>query len=517
MNNEQKKACVNMSQNSTDVIYGAPQCSRKNPFSIIETCISEGIKTKKLPLKSMQCKIDDLSKEEFKMLLEEYAAYLQKCKNEGGEKTKEYNLALEIIVDNEFCFKRQYISNIFELYPIIYRMNQLADFTGSPLFSQDPNHAVYGAVRQVGNNNLYRRPLEDETLQMLIQAVAEYSKTTGNGYQLGKWLFTILSFNKSKFTFQSSSSDMIQFEGNGERMRKKIKQEMTGNEYYQQALTYYMLSENIIENMVKKDIIANGEKEQNKNLEQQLAQAKLEKGDLEIELSNLQRQLENLQHIEKQQQEREEKCRELSEKYDRQISINKALSRDNESQQILLKNKLEELESEIDEKVLENKRVLEQISYNEEKLELLTREKENISADLLNERNKVEILRNGIDQKITEAREELLKGMIFKLNDPLNHFSRYFEYFQSLNGIDVDTISFCMDDLNNIIEIFKEYNLLPIGRYLQEVKYDYSIHHCEDTIKIGEKAKIIAVGWQVGENVVVKAEVEKTEEDNDEY
>ena len=453
--------------------------------------------------------IERLSPNDTVVMFKELVAHCDNT-NEGNQAKKQEKACLEeLLTKYSYIFVEKYMENIGAVYHYVVKLNELIDFSHTPLFNCEPDTAIYGSKviikGDITSNATIRQPLDRECILKIIDAQI----STNHPYYAGKWIFSVLGFSFE--TLSRVLGDVAkELKDSRIHLIADIENLLKKDSKYKEALIEYMLSDNgpNIVNLIKNSASLDASKlEMDQAIEKKDAECReiaeqLKTAEETNEL--LVAKCSDFEQIQAEKDRIEAEHHRLITRIDNQIEINEDIVSAKKAAISEKENIIATLRNEANEMFAE----LEEVNS---KLAELTRERDNLSADLENERIRMAAIRSDRDVSIKKAIEEQAGDFVSVISYQVNHFLKAFSYFLS-EGLDEDTLRMCKDDLLEMIGNLKKFGIVSIGAFGSETKFETALHHCEESVQEGERVSVENIGWRVAGKVIVKADVAKVEE-----
>ena len=113
-------------------------------------------------------------------------------------------------------------------------------------------------------------------------------------------------------------------------------------------------------------------------------------------------------------------------------------------------------------------------------------------------------------QKEETARIEMMRELVSGINEQFFYLTMFYLELKDTGKLEPESIELYADTLNNIDSVLARLGIKKIGVIDQTVNYDTSIHVSTDAkLSNGDKVVVSGYGWKIGDEVYIKAPVEK--------
>lgn len=454
----------------------------------------------KSPLSLLSDAIKTMDKDEF---VELFQYMLNVFKNSSEDTKDTENEIKKLLTENSYVFTVKYFEYLADVLPIVKTLSKRVDFSCTPIFSQDPTPAIYGAVRKEKGGQHFIPPLKGEQFKQIIDAYLANNLP----YYAGLWLFAICNFVPEKvcneFTAETRKGVMD--------AAKDIRNLMVSDATYQTALGYYYCSAGadevtkIIRDENSAKVRITSLERESDGASQALKQSQETIQYQQTQLEELRRRTEALDEFRRQADILKLRIEDIGERYTLQVGINENLEKAHQEKKAALEAKIKELADRVAQLTTEFATISQ---TNEE----LTIENNNLQSDLEGERIKLAKIKEDTDKLLLAAKNDVISDFVSFIAEPINHFARAFAYFEANKEFDEMTLEICIESLNEIISGLKDFDIHPIGEFGAVVAYNRDLHYCEGSIMEGASVQVEKIGWMLGNNVIKKADVETVEE-----
>ena len=391
-------------------------------------------------------------------------------------------------------------STIIDLYPVLVTVNSVFPVDDYVELSLSPKAAMYGSeVDKTQKGSTKRAPMKNEEYQAMLALFQEV-----NDYRrLGEWLMAILVFAPDQMLDCYQEAYIPE--------RKSLKEwaykQINGNENFKRAIVEKLLKNQMLSVLVDAFAAKPG-------MEKKLA-------DLESEIKQLHEvnEQENAQHEERrakqfaiiQQRDAEitalrtkvkdfERCsQQLSsyiEKYQAQVSMNERITSENDRRIQEMEKTAATLQSEL----IEVKDHFDKLQTAHVALQ----------SDYSLRSNELQRLKEMAAQKEETARIEMMRELVTGINEQFFYLTMFYLELKDTGKLEPESIELYADTLSNIDDVLARLGIKKIGVIDQIVNYDASIHASTDAkLSNGDKVVVSGYGWKIGDDVFIKAPVEK--------
>ncbi len=398
------------------------------------------------------------------------------------EQNEWVSIEQEILTQKELllCFK-DFRSSLPELYPILDRINNAFDVDKYYELSLSPNASIYGSI--LGNNSK-KSPLKNDNIIYILEMFLE--KEDYNRFSA--WIKEILLFSTAKMVdgFQDYISER-------NSLREWIKEQILKNVNYREGMSQEFLSD-LIDSFYKKDRIEK-EKDQLKREKQEFIE-RIEELEKNLDELNKKQELKDKQIAEisldlNKKESDFEKCKEtLDDVFNRAIMLEK--ERDDLKENVLQR----------DEELLKKNNELEEANLKSSAMQ----------SDLSLKNNELKKLKDDSNRIEKIAQSEIKKELIDGLNDQLFYLTLFYLDFMDNGKLNEENIELYSNTLNEIDDVFEKIGIKKIGLIDEAVKYDSAMYCTNDaSVADGDSVIVKGFGWIVGDEVYIKAPVEKGE------
>lgn len=115
-------------------------------------------------------------------------------------------------------------------------------------------------------------------------------------------------------------------------------------------------------------------------------------------------------------------------------------------------------------------------------------------------------------QKEQSTRFDIMRELVTGINEQFFYLTMFYLELKDTGKLEPESIELYADTLHNIDSVFENLGIKKIGVIDQKVAYDASMHISTDAkIANGEQVIVSGYGWKIGDDVYIKAPVEKGE------
>lgn len=392
--------------------------------------------------------------------------------------------------------------NIIELYPILVTVNKTFPVEDYSELSLSPKAAMYGSeVNKTAKGSTKKAPLRNEEIQAMLELflqVKDYKR-------FGDWFMAILVVDASQIV----DSFKVEFEPIREELRNWAYAQIESNESYKRVVM-----DALIKNKMLKVLF-----------DAYVAQPALlaNKSALEgkVKILEEERAKDNANHDERHKkqfaiiQEKEasiadlrqrlgdfDRCKQqltsYMEKYQAQVNMNERITADNE-------RRIKDMEADYD-------RMQDELAEAVAQLESLQTAHVALQSDFSLKNNELLRLREMASQKEQSTRFDIMRELVTGINEQFFYLTMFYLELKDTGKLEPESIELYADTLHNIDSVFENLGIKKIGVIDQKVAYDASMHISTDAkIANGEQVIVSGYGWKIGDDVYIKAPVEKGE------
>lgn len=397
---------------------------------------------------------------------------------------------------------RESRANIIELYPILVTVNKTFPVEDYSELSLSPKAAIYGSeVNKTAKGSTKKAPLRNEEIQAMLELFLQVK----NYKRFGDWFMAILVVDASQIV----DSFKAEFEPIREELRNWAYSQIESNESYKRAVM-----DTLIKNKMLKVLF-----------DAYIAQPALLANKLELEdkvkFLEEERAKDNESHDERHKkqfaiiQEKDasitdlrqrlgdfDRCKQqltsYIEKYQTQLNMNERITADNE-------RRIKDMEADYD-------RMQDELAEAVAQLESLQTAHAALQSDFSLKNNELLRLREMASQKEETARFDIMRELVTGINEQFFYLTMFYLELKDTGKLEPESIELYADTLHNIDSVLENLGIKKIGVIDQKVAYDASMHISTDAkIANGEQVIVSGYGWKIGDDVYIKAPVEKGE------
>lgn len=391
-------------------------------------------------------------------------------------------------------------SSIVDLYPVLVNVNNTFPVDDYSELSLSPEAALYGSeVDKKQKSSTKRAPMDNEEYQAMLDMflqVKDYER-------FEKWIIALLMFTPDKLM------DCFRDKYTPERevLKEWAYRQIVSQESYRRAVVDRLIKKQLLRTLV--DAYVDKPK-----LETQLADLgteikKLQEVNAQEKLQHEERRLKQYESIQQKDAEiaglrnrvREfdriqEKLNSYIDRYQAQVSMNERITNEND-------RRVQEIETERDCMQYELKEA-------KDRLDALQTDHAALQSDYNLRGIELQRLRDMMATKENTSRTDAMHELISGINEQLYYLTMFYLELKDTGKLESETIELYADTLNNIDQVLADMGIKKIGVIDQIVNYDSSIHVSADAkLSNGDKVIVSGYGWKIGDEVYIKAPVEK--------
>lgn len=393
-------------------------------------------------------------------------------------------------------------SNIMELYPILDSINKTFPVDDYAVLSLSPKAHLYGSeVNKTKNGSTKIEPCSNVEIQRMLELflqVKDYKR-------FDDWIMAVL-------LFKDDDVDEV-FRKDYAKQRVQLIEwtykQISTNEPYRRAVIDVLLKNKFLDKLFDAYIEQPVHMKKLEELEATIK--KLEEVNEQEKISNEDRRLRQFKVIQEKEAELEnfrerlrlfDKAKEqldsYTRKYEAQVEMNESIIMTN-------KLKLREIETDYD-------HMNDELSAATSELEQMKTKYEALLSDLSLKNNEIIRLKEISLQKEASMRIDIMRVLVSGINEQFFYQTLFYMELKETGRLAPESIDLYGDTLNNIDKVLEQMGIKKIGIIDNIVEYDSSIHISTDAkLANGEKVTISGYGWKIGEEVYIKAPVEKGE------
>ena len=397
---------------------------------------------------------------------------------------------------------REAQSNIVELYPILLTLNKTFPVDEYAELSLAPKAAMYGSeVNKTAKGSTKKAPLKNEEIQAMLELFIQVKDFK----RFGEWLMSILVFAPDQITEG--------FENEYVPMREQLKEwaykQINSNDSYKRAVIDTLLKNKMlnvfVDAFVEQPVLKAkqaGLEEKIKKLEEDNEKEKADHEDRrrkqheiilekEASLAELRERVKDFERCKQQ-------LTVYMEKYQAQVDMNERITSDNA-------RRIQTMETDYD-------RMQDELSAATMQLENLQTAHSALQSDFSLKNNELQRMRDMASQKEETARTDLMRELVSGINEQFFYLTMFYLELKDTGKLEPESIELYADTINKIDDVLADMGIKKIGVIDQKVSYDASIHISTDArISNGEQVVVSGYGWKIGDEVYIKAPVEKGE------
>ena len=387
-------------------------------------------------------------------------------------------------------------ASIIELYPVLLTVNEIFPIDDYSELSLSPKAAMYGSeVDKSQNSSTKRLPIKNEEYQAML-GMFQFVK---DQKRFGEWLMAILFFTSDRLLDDFKEEYIPE----RECLKKWAYKQIESNAYYKRSIEDYLFKNKVLSDLIDAFV----------------SKTSLEKRQAEIEEEN---KKEKAQHEERRAKQFEiiqqrdveveelrnkikdfERCRcqltSYMQKYQTQVSMNERITNDND-------RRIKEMEEDYD--CMQDELTEARTQLNELKIMHTA-----LEADFSLKNNELQNLKNMVLQKTESARIGMRRELVSGINEQFFYLTMFYLELKDTGKLEPESIELYANTLRNIDGVLSNLGINKIGEINQLVKYDASIHVSTDAkLSNGDNVIVSGYGWKIGDQVYIKAPVEKGEQ-----
>lgn len=393
--------------------------------------------------------------------------------------------------------------NMVDLYSVLMTVNKTFPVENYSELSLSPKAAMYGSeVNKTQKGSTKKSPIKNEEYQVMLEMFLQVKDYKS----FGDWLMAILVFAPDQL-LKDFQSDYIPLR---ETLKEWAYEQINSNESYKQAVVDTLIKNRMLNSLVDAFVALPAMKSKHEELETRIKQ-KEEYYEKEKAAHEEQRvkQYEIIQekkamvanlHDELQDFKRcSDQLTVYMEKYQAQLSMNERITLEND-------RRIKEME-------VDNDRMQDELTEVTAQLDELKTTYAALQSDYSLKNNELMRLKNMTAQKEETARVDMMHELVSGINEQFFYLTLFCLELKDTGKLEPESIELYADTLSKIDNVLAKLGIKKIGVIDQTVSYDASIHVSTDTkLSNGDKVVISGYGWKIGEEVYLKAPVEKGEQ-----
>ncbi len=444
--------------------------------------------------------------------LKAYADLLIRLLNDKPELKKEINSIL--VSARSLKLFREARQKITDLYPILIAMNVAFSVAEYPELSLAPKSSMYGSkIKKSSKETITKSPIGNDEYKAMLEVFLQLKDYK----RFGDWLMAILVFTPHQIVNEYRE----EYTPVREELKDWAYKQINSNENYKRSIDYLLFKQGrfraFADFFVEKPIFEEREKDfENKiktledtNKKELERQENLRKNQFE----SIQKKNTIIKGLERKAEELDEclsQLHDLENKYKAQISINEKISLEND-------RRIEEMQDEYDSRLEgiqdEYERVQKELSNSLTKLEEHNTSYDALQSDYELKNSELMRLKDAVKNSEDAARLDLMKKLVEGINEQFYYLTMFYLELKETGKLEPESIELFGDTLNNIDMVLADLGIEKIGNIDNQTIYDSSIHMSSDAkLSNGEKVVVSGYGWKIGNEVYIKAPVEKGEQ-----
>lgn len=393
-------------------------------------------------------------------------------------------------------------NSIIDLYPVLVTVNKTFPVSDYYELSLSPRAAMYGSeINKTQTGSTRRAPLTNEEYQAMIDMLLQVKDYK----RFGEWLMAIIVFSPDQMVDNFREEYVLE--------RKKLKdwayKQIDRRDAYKRAVVDTLLKNHMLDVYVEaflskpelekkqeeleeeiKNLHESNEKEKAEHEERRKKQYEIIQ-QKEAEIDGLRKKVRDFERCSQQ-------LTDYMNKYQTQLSINERITNEND-------RRLQEMEKD-------NDHMQEELTKIESQLVELKAEHEALQADFSLKNNELSQLKTAAAKKEATVRTDIMKELVSGINEQFFYLTMFYLELKETGKLEPESIELYADTLNNIDGVLSHMGIQKIGVIDQTVPYDASIHVSTDAkLSNGEKVVVSGYGWKIGDEIYIKAPVEKGE------
>lgn len=437
--------------------------------------------------------------------LTEFTSSLVKL-NTSQPKLKRYILDILFSEESLKGF-RNARNNIVDLFPLLVNINEHFNVDYYYELTLKPYAYLYGVFVEGSEGVLIdREPLSNEEIQSMLTLFIDLKE---NDY-LADWTMNILSYMPESIVDKYRKD----FSPLREELQKWAWKQVFSNEKYRKPVSDRLFKKKELRGFVDCQVkIRRMENRHKKNVEDNkiLRSQIRELEDKYVkELSDYQNKIQAQNEIIIAQNDKINSFTEKMRDYERNMGLLNEYSQRYRAQvgineRIVLENDIRVNEVETENRELRKK--YDSIRNNFEGIQLKFKE---LESDYNLKNNELERIKIAEGEQEKTVRHSLLCELVSGLNNQLYYLTCFYLDLKETGHLEPEGVGLLADTLNAIDEALSQLGVEKIGIIDQKVRYNASLHSSSDAvISNGEEVTISGYGWKIGDEVYIKAPVEK--------
>ena len=519
---EEKKAQVN-EQTEFDQFYkvvkGYVEYCIQNPKIKLTEKEKEGLSEGEIAKKEEDLKASaNTHEEQRKSFQKDYDAMCDAVSKNGASSLSLYVDALKKLYETQSDWERdiksalvgakslklfrEARSNIVELYPVLITINKTFPVDEYSELSLAPKAAMYGSeVNKTAKSSTKKAPLKNEEIQAMLELFIQVKDFKC----FGEWLMSILVFAPDQLT-EGFENEYIPMR---EQLKEWAYKQINSNDSYKRAVIDTLLKNKMlnvfVDAFVEQPVLKAKQAELEEKIKKLEEDNEKEKADHE---DRRKKQYEIIQEKDasldelRQRVKDFERCKQqlmvYMKKHKAQVEMNERITSDNE-------RRIQAMEADYD-------RMQDELSEATTQLDSLQTAHSALQSDFSLKNNELQHLRDMAAQKEETARTDLMRELVSGINEQFFYLTMFYLELKDTGKLEPESIELYADTINNIDNVLADMGIKKIGVIDQKVSYDASIHISTDAkISNGEQVVVSGYGWKIGDEVYIKAPVEKGE------
>lgn len=398
---------------------------------------------------------------------------------------------------------REARASIVDLYPVLVTVNETFPVDAYSELSLSPKAAMYGSeVDKTQNGSTKKVPIKNVEYQAMLkmfQQVKDYKR-------FGEWLMAILVFTPEQVLDGFQETYIPEREALKEWAYKQI----NSNESYKRAIVDTLLKNKMLSDLVDAFVAKPGMEKKQAVLEDEIK--KLQETNEQEKAQHEERRTKQFEIIQQQEAEITElrnkvkefdKCRQqltsYIEKYHVQIGINERITSDND-------RRIKDMEADYD-------RMQDKLAETKVQLDELQTSHTALQSDYSLKNNELQRLKDAASQREKTVRTDMMRELVGGINEQFFYLTMFYLELKDTGKLEPESIELYADTLNNIDRVLADLGIKKIGVINQSVTYDASVHVSTDAkLSNGDNVVVSGYGWKIGDEVYIKAPVEKGEQ-----
>ena len=466
-----------------------------------ENELSDAVRQHEKQKKIFQNKYDEMCKEISQngiSYLTEYVDALKKLSADHSDWKRDLK---SLLVDKKFLkIFREARAQITELYPLLLSINQTFTVDEYSELSLSPKSAMYGSEIGKTQNGITKKPpmtnKEYQGMLMMFQQVKDFKR-------FEDWLMAILVYAPDQMLDECREK----YAPERETLKKWAYDQIKSSKPYREAVSNVLLKKAMLH--IVMDAYAAKPRLEKKQAELEAEIKRLQEAGEQEKTEHEERRRKQYEKIEQQRERIAElnntnkdldklrlQLNRCSEVYQAQISMNERITIEND-------RRIREMETGYG-------RIQDELAGTKARFDELQTAYTALQSDYSLRNNELDRLKNMAAQEEEKARTNMMRELVSGINEQFYYLAMFYLELKENGKLEPESIELYADTLNNIDIVLAELGIQKIGVINQTVAYDASIHDSLGTkVSNGDKVVVTGYGWKIGEEIYIKAPVEK--------